>query len=134
MGLEAGEGGPAEAGVLQTLDVPLDMGVSPHGGIRFDGRSFRIGVEAPVAEVETREEAALGAGVEGLPSDDQVCSLREIGILDQRGQLADRSAIPGFAVLGDGWLPGRFTHPCPGRTAALSGLFAIGPPIPSLCG
>src|SRR5664280_3452030 len=50
MGLEAGEGGPAEAGVLQTLDVPLDMGVSPHGGIRFDGRSFRIGVEAPVAE------------------------------------------------------------------------------------
>ena len=35
------------------------------------GRSLGVGVEAPVAEVETREQAALGPGVEGLASDDQ---------------------------------------------------------------
>ena len=37
---------------------------------RSTGSPSCVGVEAPVAELETREQAALGPGVEGLTSDD----------------------------------------------------------------
>ena len=36
VGLEAGEREPAEPGVLQPLDVALDVGMGPHGGVEFD--------------------------------------------------------------------------------------------------
>ena len=71
VGLEAGEGESAKSGVLQTLDVLFDMGVGPHGDIEFDRRTLRVGVEAPVTELETWEQAALCSGVERFTSNDQ---------------------------------------------------------------
>ena len=50
--LEAGEGKPAEPGLLQPADVAFDMGVGPHGDGEVDRVSLRVGQEAPVAVVE----------------------------------------------------------------------------------
>jgi anti-sigma factor RsiW len=89
VGLEVGKGHAAETGVLQPLDVLFDVGVGPHGGVQLVGGALGVGVEAPVAELETREQAALGPGVEGLPPDDKPGPLGELLVIDQRGQLAD---------------------------------------------
>lgn len=45
-------------------------GAGPHHGVRLGRDSLGVRVEAPVPELEAREEAPLGAGVEGLPADD----------------------------------------------------------------
>ena len=78
VGLEAGEGEAAEPGVLQALDVLLDVGVGPHGGVEGDGVAVLVGVEAPVAEVEGREQAALGSGVQRLAPDDAAGALGKL--------------------------------------------------------
>ena len=62
------------------------MGVGPHNGIQFDRCPFGVGVEAPVAELETGEQAPLCSGVEGLTPNDQSSS---------RGQLV--SSINGVS-------------------------------------
>ena len=93
VGLEAGEGKPGEPRVLQSLDVLFDVGVGPHGGVEFDRVPVLVGVEAPVAEVEGGEEAALGSGVQRLPADDAAECHGQLVVVDQRGQLAHRRPV-----------------------------------------
>jgi hypothetical protein len=94
------------AGILQALNVLFDMGMCSHGGVQVNRVSSGVGVEAPsVAELETREQAALRTEVEGLPSNDESGSFGQLVVGDQRGQLAHRGADPWLALLGDGRLP-----------------------------
>ena len=83
VGLKAGEGHPRESGVLQSLNVLFDVGVGTHGGVQFDRACLGVGVEAPVAELETREQAPLCAWVEGLTSNDQAGPFGQLVIVDQ---------------------------------------------------
>jgi len=94
--------------VLQAGDVLLDVGVSPHGRIELGRGPGGVGVEAPVAELEARKEAALGTGVQRLSPDDEPGASRQLVILDQRRQLAHRRAVAQRPVLAEYGLPDGF--------------------------
>lgn len=67
-----------------------------------------VGVEAPAPELEAREEAPLGTGVQRFSPDDEPGASRELGVADERGQLAHRGPLPQLAVLTQGRLPHLF--------------------------
>jgi len=97
--LEVGERHPAETGVLQPLDVLLDVGMAAHGGIQLHRGFPRIGVEAPVAELETRKQACAEAPGGGAPAGRSAGCGGQLLVVDQRGQLADSRTVPRGAVL-----------------------------------
>jgi len=106
VGVEVREREPAQPGVLQPLDVLFDMRVGSHGGVEVAGVSGLVGVEAPVAELEGGEQAALGAGVQGFAAHDQAGPRRQLVVFDQTGELGDRGVVgAGFAVSVQGGEP-----------------------------
>jgi hypothetical protein len=86
IGLEAGEGETVEPGLLQALDVTLDVGVGAHRDVEVHWVTLNVAVEAPVAKLVAGEETALSPGVQGLSSHNQPGSLghrREIHVVGQ---------------------------------------------------
>jgi hypothetical protein len=81
------------------------MGVGPHDAIELDRVVVLVGVEAPVAVLEAREQVVLDAGVEGLPSHDQPGNPGPVLERDQIGELDHRGPFPVFTVLSDGLVP-----------------------------
>ena len=64
--LKVAEGEAAEPGVLQPLDVVLDVGMCPHDDVEADRVTGLVGVEAPVTELKRGQEASLSTGVEAV--------------------------------------------------------------------
>ena len=102
---EAREGEPVETGVLQATDVLFDVGMGAHHDVELAGVSVLVGVEAPVAVLEGGEEAALGAGMERLASDDEPGAVGELRIVDERGELGDCAPVLRLPVLSEGRQP-----------------------------
>src|SRR5664280_2588560 len=84
------------------------MGVGPHDAVKLDRVTVLVGVEPPVAIRETREQAVLDAGVEGLPPHDQPGSLGPVGERDQFGEFDHRCSFTVLTVLFDGLVPELF--------------------------
>ena len=66
--------------------------------IELSGLAFAVCVEAPVAVLEGRKQAALGTGVKRLSPDDEPCPLRQRREQDERGELTDRGTVSLLAV------------------------------------
>src|ERR1019366_9937211 len=96
---KAREGEAAQPRVLQPGDVVLDMCMGAHYEIELSGLAPAVGVEAPVAVLEGRKQAALGAGVQRLSPHDEPCPLRQRREADERGELTDRGTVSLLAVL-----------------------------------
>src|ERR1035437_2961992 len=81
------------------------MGVGPHDAVEFDRVAILVGIEPPVAVLESQEEAVLDAGVERLPPHDQPGALWPVGELDQLGELDHRGSFTVLTILCDGLVP-----------------------------
>ena len=61
VGVEINEREPVQAGVFQPADVVFDVGVGAHVSVERDRVAGLVGVVAPVAELERREQRGLRA-------------------------------------------------------------------------
>ena len=110
VGVDVGEREAVGTGVFETADVVFDVRVGADVGIEVHGVAVVVGVVAPVAELQRREQGVLGAGVEGLASHDQPGALGPVLEVDQVGELRDVGTWSRVAVLADG------RHPASGVT------------------
>ena len=105
VGVEVAERHAFQPGGFESGEVVLDVRVSPHRHVEGDGVAGLVGVVAPEAEVERREQRSLRTGVEWFASDDQPGPGRPVAEVDVFGHLAHRRAWPLVAAVGDRWCP-----------------------------
>ena len=75
VGDEIGERETFQAGVFQSADVVLDMGVGPYETIQLGGVVFLVGVVTPEPVLQVGEQRCLRPGVQRFASDDQPSAL-----------------------------------------------------------